>query len=63
MGHVHLYLDASGVLSTKTPSTTPKRPPFTRIRPDKVGAPTRPKRSQQVKPLKPAGVIKPQVGT
>jgi hypothetical protein len=46
-------------ISTKGPSTTPVRPPSTVIKPQ-AQSPHNPPRSQsRVKPMKPAGVIKP----
>jgi hypothetical protein len=75
--HVHLHSHSSGAtaqdagtravtptkpLSTKAPSTTPKRPPSTVIKPAPQ-APHKPPRPGQakVKPMKPAGVIKGQI--
>lgn len=59
MKHLHLHLhDASPRVSVN-----PVRPPSTVIKPaPSTPHPSKPRRSTQVKPAKPAGVIKPQTG-
>lgn len=72
MRHIHVHLHSHGTsaspaadapLSTKAPSTTPKRPPSTVIKPSPQSPHNPPRPKAPIKPMKPAGVIKAQQGT
>jgi hypothetical protein len=75
MRHIHVHLHAHGSSPETTdqatprglpkpPSTTPKRPPSTLIKPSPQAPHKAPSPNKaEVKPMKPAGVIKPQQGT
>lgn len=75
MRHIHVHLhshpSASGAsvdtldapLLTKAPSTTPKRPPTTVIKPQPQAPHNPPRPKGPIAPMKPAGVIKSQSTT